>query len=193
MFHRSQSLMTFVQKLSNYPEIYQTSLANRHFSISILSKFNQRYNINLISSCEKIIDNKQLQTNWESRCNFVTTSIQTLNNNDNNQNNIKQKIVELCQDNLGQLKERALDTGNEINLTGESTAKKEETPKQDASQKKGKGKKNFNKVMVILKLLHSIREKKKRKSNSRSIDIFGKKFYNSYKSHVRFFIKTYGS
>lgn len=168
MLHRSYSLLNIIQRINrcNIDQlvIYRTGVARRHFSILIKPKYNTQYRPHISTSSEKLFANNKVGYLGEWR--WAVTTISRPNSDNakvkkDGQNNlgkdttkkVQQRIVELDEQNLGQLKERALNvTSTDAPVVGakekkdkdvkEAASKTEisEPPKEDASTKKAKKK-----------------------------------------------------
>lgn len=167
MLHRSYSLLNVIQTINRYNIdqlfIYRTGAIRRHFSVVIKPKYSTRYNSHISSNSEKLFANDKVGRFGECRWTVVLLSRSNSDNaktrkdgqstlDESATNNVQQRIIELNEEKLGQLKERALDVTPTDATVVEVKEKKDEekvaaskveTPestKEEASAKKVKKK-----------------------------------------------------
>lgn len=147
MLHRSYSLLSFLRRNVNgcWKEqfyLYQIGLAKRHTSTFIKQKF-----IRVISNSSKLCHNKHADTRWmcaTSRLasndakskSVVVEKASEVKAEPKADTPIIHRIVELNEENLGKLKERALNVEAATPLTGKKekevkVIKKEKTKKEE--------------------------------------------------------------
>ncbi|KAF3427474.1 hypothetical protein E2986_05954 [Frieseomelitta varia] len=146
MLKRAPNLLKFLQNISHYNKEYlymfQVGYARRHVSTLITCNYNARYKVQIVANPRKIFSVNSVQHSQEWRWILITVSKpisviakvqkeETGNSSKKTESDV-QKIIELKQENLGQLKERKLDVKSD-----ESQAKEgQQNAKTEVKKKK---------------------------------------------------------
>ncbi|XP_003393925.1 zinc transporter 9 [Bombus affinis] len=153
MLQRVPNLLKVFHNISHYNKeclyMFQIGYARRHINTLITYNYNTRYKVQIVANPQKIFTANNVKHLQEWRWILITISKpisviakvqkeETIDSSKSTQNNV-QRIIELKEENLGQLKERNLDVKPDDNQTKEgqqnlkTEVKKKKTEKRVSS------------------------------------------------------------
>ena len=149
MLQRSSKLLRLLHNISRYNHdclyVFQVGYVRRHASTVITCNHNTRYKLHFVTSSQKVFANKKVghPEAWRwilipmSRPSSTTVKMgkeETGTLNSKQEENPQQRITELKEENLGQLKERKLD-GEPMSASDDQNKKvKQQDPKTEGTE-----------------------------------------------------------
>lgn len=154
MLHQHHNLINFIRNVTcryhvDQLYIFQVGLIRRHASILIVPKYGTRYKVHTFTNSQKIFANRKIGRHGDCRWAYAArfSSNDAKSNKDKPEvklvEEVQQRIIELSEEKLGQLKERVLDIesvisdekkdgkGQATKLVEEQSAESKELSKDD--------------------------------------------------------------